>query len=327
VRLGEPPKPEPQHVSVGVPWENNDERYHTLERLTQRAAESTTRRAVHNHYRSETAANVAHGRTNMSKAERKKVLDRLVARPAHARPRCKSATNLGHVLASGVMCPWSRPDPHTQTIPWSKAAVSPAACVTSSLDAAWPEEDAACSARSTEGVESTSLDPPSVFQRSADGVFEGLTKNDFYNSDWTPSFEYKPARHSRPWDTCEGFSRTSRTFERRKMDPFSDINSYQGNAASTAEQFAARGHVRPLDAKGESGAGPVQFWKETLREDFSNDNDNYSSNLRDAMLDALRTLVSTATGYSVYASRRGPDTFPLTPDVQAELTRAAADLG
>ena len=89
VRLGEPPKPEPQHVSVGVPWENNDERYHTLERLTQRAAESTTRRAVHNHYRSETAANVAQGRTNMNRAERKKVLDRLVARPAHARPRCK----------------------------------------------------------------------------------------------------------------------------------------------------------------------------------------------------------------------------------------------
>ena len=58
----------------------------------------------------------------------------------------------------------------------------------------------------------------SVFVRSSEGVFEGLTKADFYNAEWTPSFEYKPARHSKPWDNCEGFARSTRTLERRKMD-------------------------------------------------------------------------------------------------------------
>lgn len=82
------------------------------------------------------------------------------------------------------------------------------------------------------------------------------------------------------------------------MDPFADINSFQGNKTSAKAQFASHAHVRPLDVKGQLGAGPVQRWKETLREDFANDNDNASSNMHDAMLDALRNAMGNTSTFS-----------------------------
>ena len=89
----------------------------------------------------------------------------------------------------------------------------------------------------------------------------------------------------------KGFAMSTRTLERRKMDPFADINSFTGNMQSAKAQFASHAHVRPLDNKGALGARPVQQWKETLREDFARDDDNFSSNAHDANLDALRTAM------------------------------------
>ena len=96
----------------------------------------------------------------------------------------------------------------------------------------------------------------------------------------------------------EGFATSTRTLERRKMDPFADINSFQGNAHSAKSVLDHSAHVRPLDVKGQLGAGPVQRWKETLREDFANDNDNASSNMHDAMLDALRNAMGSQSSFS-----------------------------
>jgi len=113
-----------------------------------------------------------------------------------------------------------------------------------------------------------------------------------------PSFEYKPAKQAQPWQNVEGFSQGTRTLERRKMDPFADINSFTGNAMSAKNNLDHTAHVRPLDVKGQLGAGPVQRWKETLREDFANDNDNASSNQHDAMLDALRAAMGNTSNFS-----------------------------
>ena len=107
---------------------------------------------------------------------------------------------------------------------------------------------------------------------------EGVAVEDFTNLDARPSFEYKPAMHDKPWMELHGFAKSTRTLERRKMDPYADINSFQGNKASAIAQFNSKAHVRPLDVKGALGAEPVQKWKETLREDFSRDADNHSSN-------------------------------------------------
>ena len=82
------------------------------------------------------------------------------------------------------------------------------------------------------------------------------------------------------------------------MDPFMDINSYQGNAQSAKATLDHSAHVRPLDVKGNLGARPIQKWKETLREDFANDNDNYSSGQHDAMLEALRKAMGGTDFFS-----------------------------
>jgi len=42
----------------------------------------------------------------------------------------------------------------------------------------------------------------------------------------------------------------------------------------------------------------VQAWKETLREDFANDNDNASSNSHDAMLEALKAAMKSTSNFS-----------------------------
>lgn len=86
-----------------------------------------------------------------------------------------------------------------------------------------------------------------------------------------PSFAYRPAKQKVAWENLEGFSKSTRTLERRKMDPFFDIQSYNGAGRAT-------GYVRPLDVKGQLGARSVQQWKETLRERFATDMDNFSTN-------------------------------------------------
>ena len=121
--------------------------------------------------------------------------------------------------------------------------------------------------------------------------FEGLTVADFLKTDWKPSFTYRPAKQEKPWENLEGFSRSTRTLERRKMNPFVDIQSFNGAGRAT-------GYVRPLDVKGQLGARAVQQWKESLREDFARDDDNYSSNAHDANLDTLREVLGAGTAFS-----------------------------
>ena len=113
---------------------------------------------------------------------------------------------------------------------------------------------------------------------------------DYLKTDWRPSFTYRPAKQDpgTSWQNLEGFSKSTRSLERRKMDPFMDIQSY--NAAGRAT-----GYVRPLDVKGQLGARAVQQWKNSLREDFAQDSDNYSSNAHDASMDALRAALGAGT--------------------------------
>ena len=121
---------------------------------------------------------------------------------------------------------------------------------------------------------------------------------DFYQSDWRPSFTYRPAKQDKPWENLEGFANSTRTLERRKMDPFADINSFTGNKHSAKAQFNSHAHVRPPDNKGALGARPVQMWKETLREDFARDDDNHSSGAHDANLDMLRKAMGGTDFFS-----------------------------
>ena len=51
------------------------------------------------------------------------------------------------------------------------------------------------------------------------------------------SFEYRPSEQTKPWQQVEGFSPSTRTLERRKLNPFLDINSWTGNFASAKAQF------------------------------------------------------------------------------------------
>ena len=91
---------------------------------------------------------------------------------------------------------------------------------------------------------------------------------------------------------------STRTLERRKMNPFVDINSWMGNKYSAKAQFNSNAYVRPLDVKGNLGAEPVQRWKETLREDFARDSDNFSSNAHDSFLDDLRVALANTSSFS-----------------------------
>ena len=59
------------------------------------------------------------------------------------------------------------------------------------------------------------------------------------------------------WRNVTGFPSGTVISEHRKLNNFSDINSYASRV----------GHMgyRPLDCKGQNGARPVQQWKEMLR--------------------------------------------------------------
>jgi len=248
-----PPKQIQNSIRIGMAA-NEKERQEILARA------ATRRQQRHNYYISESASKLAKAKSDMPKSERKSVKERLYKRTVSSgQVRPKSPTNLGHMLATGDHAPQS-PVRQTPKSPKSRAAVSSPGTIVAT--------------RSGRG-----------------GAFEGLSMADFQLADWTPSFEYKPAHHEEPWENVEGFSKSTRTLERRKMDPFNDINSFHGNVASAKQTFA-HGYVRPVDVKGALGAKPVQKWKETLREDFANDNDNFSSNGHDAMMDALREAMS-----------------------------------
>lgn len=220
-------------------------RLNELERQEELARLCTMRQQRTNFYVSESAGKLQRAKTDMSKSERKTVRDRLTKRTAACSTvRPKSPTNLGHVLATGE---------HAVTSPVLQPIKSP---------------------KSRAMVSS----PNSMQRTRTQSKFEGLTMRDF-SAEWAPSFDYKPAKQDKPWESLEGFSQSTRTLERRKMDPFADINSFHGNAYSAKSVLDHSAHVRPLDVKGQLGAGPVQKWKETLREDFANDNDNASSNM------------------------------------------------
>jgi len=234
------------------------------------------RQQANNWYMSDSAKKLRARKTDMPASQRKTIQQRLQKRPGHTPPRPKSPMGLGHVLATGEYGPGS-PDrkEYVKPTPKSRAAVSAPGTIIKS-------------------------------ERMTDKPFQGLTMRDFYRNEWTPSFEYRPADHKAvikngtivkggPWKNVEGFAMSTRTLERRKMDPFADINSFQGNAYS-AKMTYANGYVRPLDVKGNLGARPVQQWKETLRETFAMDTDNFSSNAHDANLDALRAAMSENGG-------------------------------
>ena len=74
----------------------------------------------------------------------------------------------------------------------------------------------------------TVISPPGTLVKSERRVgkkrFEGLGEDEWYRKEWTPSFEYRPAAQSSAWKEVEGFSKSTRTLERRKLNPFLDIN-------------------------------------------------------------------------------------------------------
>ena len=95
--------------------------------------------------------------------------------------------------------------------------------------------------------------------RSSRTSFGGLTLQDFYFEEWKPAFTYRAAEHEVSWKEVDGFVQSTRTNEKRKMDPFADINSFTGNQASAKVVFTAvqrmqgHGHVRSLDNKTPTG--------------------------------------------------------------------------
>ena len=256
---GRPPPPQAQSTAIVARIMSEKERRDELERIAH------VRQQKINFYESPSVKKLKQRKSDMPKSERKKITERLTARPTHSPPRPKSPTNRGHVLATGELSPRLE---SPKGSPKSRAPVSPPGTIVQS---------------------SRRRDTPKT---------EGLTAKDFYRPDAKESFTYRPAKQDKPWQNLEGFAQSTRTLERRKMDPYLDINSFQGNLHSSKEQFNAHGFVRPLDVKGNLGALPVQQWKETLREDFARDEDNASTNAHDADLDMLRTLLAQKPIYT-----------------------------
>ena len=253
-----PPRVLQNHIMIGKIM-SEQERRDSLERLAH------VRQQKNNFYISESAKKLRNRKSDLPQSERKSIRDRLTKRPSHTPPRPKSATNLAHTLATGEPAPGS---------PVSATSPKPT-----------PKSRALASSPGTV-VKST--------RRRGREHFEGLSMADFYTAETKPSFAYRPAQQDAPWQNVEGFAQSTRTLERRKMDPFADINSFQGNYASAKATYSG-GHVRALDVKGNLGAAPVQKWKETLREDFARDADNYSSNAHDANLDAMRLILANTS--------------------------------
>ena len=255
---------------------SDQERRDKLERLAH------VRQQKNNFFISESAKKLKNRKSDLPKAERKAITERLTKQRSHLPPRPKSPTNVAHmVLATGGAS--------------SLASASSPASPDSRADS--PVLASPGSPKSRGGGGGHEVSPPGTIVKSktrTSSKSEGLTVKEFYRADWKPSFTYRPAKQDKPWENVEGFAKSTRTLERRKMDPYLDINSFTGNGVSAKATFSDA-HVRPLDVKGNLGAAPVQKWKETLREDFARDEDNQSSNAHDANLDELRALLATTS--------------------------------
>ena len=69
-----------------------------------------------------------------------------------------------------------------------------------------------------------------------------------------------------PWQNVDGFPENTIKLEQRKLNNFADINSYASRQGYMG--------FRPLDTKGELGAGPVQ---PTLKWEASVDTDDFGA--------------------------------------------------
>ena len=250
---------------------------------------------------------------NMPMEERRAARERLYKTPMHVQPRDKALTNSGHYLMNGELSPTFERAGRKYQIgrtPKSRGGTArdPQQSFRGSQQSHRGGQMAHRGERSSAAAHRRpkSAPAPSAGAGVADATatgeggaagnekaapFEGLTVADFLKTDWKPSFTYRPAKQDKPWENLEGFSRSTRTLERRKMNPFVDIQSFNGAGRAT-------GYVRPLDVKGQLGARAVQVWKESLREDFARDDDNYSSNAHDANMDSLREALGAGTAFS-----------------------------
>ena len=68
----------------------------------------------------------------------------------------------------------------------------------------------------------------------------------------------QPPASKPAWVNLPGFPDNTFQEERRRMNPFADINSFSSRMGYVGQ--------RPLDNKGALHAGPIQEWKEMLRE-------------------------------------------------------------
>jgi hypothetical protein len=249
---------------------------------------------------------------NMPTEERRAARERLYKTPMHVQPRDKAPTNTGHFLMNGELSPTYEKAGRKYQVgrtPKSRGGVSrdPQQSHRGSQQShrgggqmAHRGDRSSAAHRRPKSAPAPAAGASAVDAAVAGGgdesdekkaPFEGLTVADFLKTDWKPSFTYRPAKQEKPWENLEGFSRSTRTLERRKMNPFVDIQSFNGAGRAT-------GYVRPLDVKGQLGARAVQQWKESLREDFARDDDNYSSNAHDANLDTLREVLGAGTAFS-----------------------------
>lgn len=270
-----PPRVLQNEIMIGK-VRNEQERREELERLAH------TRQQRTNFYQSDSAKALKARKSSMTPVERKTIQSRLTRRTASCPAKPKSVTNLGFVTGEHHSTPGTR----LKGSPEGKPIGSPQK---KEKGGVVPKSKAVIS-------------PPGTLVKSERRVgkkrFEGLGEDEWYRKEWTPSFEYRPAAQSSAWKEVEGFSKSTRTLERRKLNPFLDINSFTGNYASAKAQFNSHAWVRPLDNKGNLGARPVQMWKETLREDFARDDDNFSSNAHDANLDSLRVAMGGTDFFS-----------------------------
>lgn len=252
-----PPRVLQDHIMIGKVM-NEEERRWTLERLAHERQQRT------NFYLSPQTQNMRRRKSRVPLTERKETQSRLFR--SHSPPRPKSRTNLGFVAKDGTPVPHSPlGSPSPKVTPKSKAKVSPA-----------------------------TVEAPKTASRRGQPRFEGLTRRDWLNDDWKPTLPYRPAHQPQPWEHVEGFAASTRTLERRKLNPNLDINSFQANKASAAA-LHMEAWVRPIEAS--SAVKGCQAWKETLREDFARDDDNYSSNAHDAGLDMLRKAMGVGPGF------------------------------
>jgi len=250
---------------------------HMMNALTQEEAErrknmerlAHERQQANNFYLSPEAQNLTRRKARVPLSERKVAQQRLCHRSIYRPARPKSATNVGFITADGmpaVFYPLATAASTPKPVPKSRAKVSP-----------------------PDGA------PQPTERRRNRPAFDGLTRREFYNPDWGPAMPYRPAVHDKPWEHLKGFAASTQTLERRKLDPKLDINSFQANKASAAALNMHDAYVRPIDASSQNKG--LQAWKETLREDFAREEDNYSTSGQDILLDELRKSMGVGTGF------------------------------